>query len=1080
MAVTVGSGTGVTTLNITEDAEEADGTATMSIAVTANSILKLTGDGNADAMAGTITGAGALDIDNAYTFAESVAIGSINIATGKVVVFSDTLAVVGANTVVGTLTVAKAYSATTTTATGTVNILTTDDVTIGGAFADGGTTVLNITNSADNEAANTNTFSGAVAMDTINIGSATRGGKMVAQGIITGNVIVDSGNTSNEVSSISTSKNITGNIALDEVDTNGFSSSLITTGSAAGVIITGTIDAVTAAEGDLVFGNTHNDGTTVTGIVGSTAIGTLTATGNTTFNDNVIVAAIVNSGTAVATYKQTVTATTLKTSATINVTNAAAETITGIITENASGNATKLVVKNSADAEGVKATFASAVTIDAIEVGTSAVGGIAQFNGNVIAALQVAGGNENDEDNIAILNDADLTGNTTLVAGTNAGIATLQTAGTSAMTITGTIAGTGTLDIDNTGGTTVTGAIGTSSTAITSAALANNADIIAKSDVYITSTVLTGAAVLKLDGTAAQVVGSTITAAADDSGDVVVSNTSTTTFNNTIGARDSVLNEIQVENNNTAQFDAAIAAATLNIDGGTIKIMENNNLVGEADTSGILSIAGAPTILLGENIVAGETIFVADEAAAANAVDITGNATVIVPSSFTTGTITLLSQAAVAGKGAIGTEDLAAEALQFVAQDNVLYDYDIAASGTGNINISISAASKDITSVAKTLGTTTNQARGLMQANSAASADSTLLTIFNDNLNEINGGNITNVKALAKQIAPQTDTVGGSAMATKSMTGTVQGIVSNRMASLRSGDAYVTGMSAGNGMSANSGFIQAFGSEGEQKNTSIAGATKFGFDTETSGLALGFDNMTDSGSTIGLSASYSTTDVDGKGTGKSKNSIDSYTVSVYADKASESSYIEGSLTYGINDNTTSRLVNTAGLNRAYSANYDSNQVSLKVGGGVANEVADGTFVTPFVSATASTITTDAYTEKSSVDGDALRLKVAQDDINSFIGTLGVKAHMVTEKGTPMISFSVNNEFGDSKISSSNTYQGGGTKFQTSNKVEELSTTLGLGYSFGNDVTSLDLNYELNANDDEYVNQYGSIKFIAKF
>jgi hypothetical protein len=49
------------------------------------------------------------------------------------------------------------------------------------------------------------------------------------------------------------------------------------------------------------------------------------------------------------------------------------------------------------------------------------------------------------------------------------------------------------------------------------------------------------------------------------------------------------------------------------------------------------------------------------------------------------------------------------------------------------------------------------------------------------------------------------------------MTGTVQGIVSNRMASLRSGDAFVTGMSAGNGMSANSGFIQAFGSTGEQK-----------------------------------------------------------------------------------------------------------------------------------------------------------------------------------------------------------------------------------------------------------------------
>jgi uncharacterized protein with beta-barrel porin domain len=300
------------------------------------------------------------------------------------------------------------------------------------------------------------------------------------------------------------------------------------------------------------------------------------------------------------------------------------------------------------------------------------------------------------------------------------------------------------------------------------------------------------------------------------------------------------------------------------------------------------------------------------------------------------------------------------------------------------------------------------------------------------------------------------------------------------MASLRSGDAFVTGMSAGNGMSANSGFIQAFGSEGEQKNTSSSGATVFGFDSETSGLAIGFDGMTEDGSTIGLSASYSTTDVDGKGTGKSKNAIDSYTVSVYADKATENGYLEGSLTYGINDNSASRLINVAGLNRAYSANYDSNQISLKVGGGVPQEVADGAFVTPFMSATATTINTDAYTEKSNVADDALRLRVAQDDTNSVVGTVGIKAHMVTDNGTPMISLAVNNEFGDSEISSNNTYQGGGTKFKTTTKVEELSATLGLGFSFGNDVTSLNINYEANANEDDYLSQYGSIKIVAKF
>jgi hypothetical protein len=240
--------------------------------------------------------------------------------------------------------------------------------------------------------------------------------------------------------------------------------------------------------------------------------------------------------------------------------------------------------------------------------------------------------------------------------------------------------------------------------------------------------------------------------------------------------------------------------------------------------------------------------------------------------------------------------------------------------------------------------------------------------------------------------------------------------------------------------------------------------------------------MTEDGSTIGLSASYSTTDVDGKGKGKSKNSIDSYTVSVYADKATENGYIEGSLTYGLSDNNISRKIdiNDVSIQRNYKANYDSEQFSLKVGGGMPQEVMDGTFVTPFASATITNIGTDSYTETSDTANDNLRLKVDQDDVESMVGTIGVKAHMVTDAGTPMISLAVNNEFGDKKISTTNTYQGGGTNFITTSDVEELSATLGLGYSFGNDITSLNFNYEATQNDDEFSSHYGSVKIVAKF
>jgi hypothetical protein len=70
---------------------------------------------------------------------------------------------------------------------------------------------------------------------------------------------------------------------------------------------------------------------------------------------------------------------------------------------------------------------------------------------------------------------------------------------------------------------------------------------------------------------------------------------------------------------------------------------------------------------------------------------------------------------------------------------------------------------------------------------------------------------------LSKQVSPQTDLISGSSVAAQAVTGSIQGIMSNRMASLRSGDAYFgTGVAAG-GMSAQSGFIQVFGSTGEQK-----------------------------------------------------------------------------------------------------------------------------------------------------------------------------------------------------------------------------------------------------------------------
>ena len=420
-------------------------------------------------------------------------------------------------------------------------------------------------------------------------------------------------------------------------------------------------------------------------------------------------------------------------------------------------------------------------------------------------------------------------------------------------------------------------------------------------------------------------------------------------------------------------------------------------------------------------------------------------------------------------------------ALNLAVQDNTLIDYTAAITDTDDYTVT--AKAKPDSEVATALGITANTAKSLKAAYGSAISDSLVDNAAEEAFKNIftnqGGFTSTDIKQLADQVAPQVEVISGGTVAAQAVTNSVQGIISNRMASMRSGDAFATGMSAGSGMSAKSGFMQVFGSTATQDNRKVGSGIAAGFDADSSGVAIGFDGISDAGTTVGLSLSMANTDLDGKGAGKAKTDIDTYTASIYMDKATDVGYIEGSLTFGMSENATSRSITSAGLNRTLSGSYDSEQISLNIGVGMPNEVGMG-FVTPFASFTGTQIETDSYTEKSTVAADALRLKITQEDVSSMVGSIGVKYHAVTDKGTPMISLAINNEFGDTKLTSANTYTGATTVFNTSTELEEVSATLGLGYSFGNDYTSISLAYEADANNDDYTSHGGSIKIVGKF
>lgn len=765
--------------------------------------------------------------------------------------------------------------------------------------------------------------------------------------------------------------------------------------------------------------------------------------------------------------------------------------ITGVTTiSNAVGGDTQLGTLNIDNT----ATFSSTVSAAAVDVITAKV---ATFSDDVTSTTIVVNGTGNAKFvGDVTATDINLTGGGTVTLNNTAAKTitaniTEATAGTTALVVSDTVAGAHavatvsgdvTVDTITVGSTTLaglvkfTGATAGAGSVVGGDAAGGEED----SQIEIASNTYTGAvsleedgagdATFKLSGTTSEIVGA-ITATGDGEGQVVAAGTINSTFDAIGVAAGNKVQTVTVNASSVATFGGAVSANTLTIT-GTATLQAANN------ASEIVAMGASSILYIDKTITNGQTLFSAVETTRPT---LTAGAKIYMPENLSNGqTIIIYDEA---GAGLADDGDTITETNAAI-QDNALIDY-VAAAGDGT-NLVVTASDKSDATTASELSVTNNSAKALRQALTAAISDTnedgTAEDAFNNALNGINGYDSSEDTALAKQVAPQDDMISGSTFATKAMTGSLQGIMSNRMAALRSGEAYYgSGMSAGANISANSGFLQVFGTDAEQKNKTVGSGTQFGYDASSSGVALGFDGITDNGSVVGLSLSMSETDVDGKGTGKSKNDIDSYTASIYMDKSTDAGYVEGSLTIGLNENNSSRIVNTAGLNRTYKGDYDSEQVSLKIGGGKPNAVGMSGYVTPFGSITATRISTDAYTETSTTANDNLRLRVAQDDVDSIVGTVGLKYHNVLDNGgVPMISLAINNELGDSTINSTNTYQGGGSSFKTSTDVEELSATLGLGYSFSSDNASIEFAYEADANDDDYLSHYGSIKLVSKF
>ena len=433
--------------------------------------------------------------------------------------------------------------------------------------------------------------------------------------------------------------------------------------------------------------------------------------------------------------------------------------------------------------------------------------------------------------------DATLTINSIVMdAGGTAGIMTITDADdqagffktiiTNDLTVQGTLTVTTLEDTDNElltvdvgGDTTITGAVelNAGDSGVTGDILMTLAgDATFTAGIVLADISTTGAATLTFDGTAAQSVTGLIDGDAAGEGIVTVSNAAGVTFNSAIGTTTVDIVDVSTATA-VATFKGAVATATSAIVTGTatyestlitptvfVETTGHAKILGELTASTQLDLAGAGTATIGfGHTTSGSANTVAD-------VDMSATASLILDDTVTDAMFVFGSTNQDAGGIATGAKIYMPINLTNTQTIKLFSDTD----NGGDVDTAVNAALQDtalmtyvsaeasqvvtITATATTdaaratsLGITSDQAIAVSQAYLSVinntNVDTTAEDAFANAMSGINGMTSTTDTALALQVAPQSDAIAGSTVAARAMTGTVQGIVSNRMASLRSG-----------------------------------------------------------------------------------------------------------------------------------------------------------------------------------------------------------------------------------------------------------------------------------------------------
>ena len=588
------------------------------------------------------------------------------------------------------------------------------------------------------------------------------------------------------------------------------------------------------------------------------------------------------------------------------------------------------------------------------------------------------------------------------------------------------------------------------------------------------------------NGTGPQTITGAITANTDGDGRILVSNTAgIVTFKSAIGkggtaAQAKRLADVRLDATTQIVFDKALHTKRLNSLAKKITFNEAGSSV--ADN---LILRPRSEITLGNGITNGQTVINLGRQTTSLK---DANVKVNMPSSLKNGqSIRLL-------KGN-GVTDAKFDDSSFKIKNTALFSYTAKLDAT-NKEYKITATKKSTSETASSLGVKTSSAQALGSANTAvlnlgpvgdsankavAIGDKIAFTALNKALNT--GG--AEAKKAAEQLNIQADMLDAGATAAVGTGTQVMSVASSRLATLRTGVQYAgtdrggfqSGFASGDEALSKATWLKPFGSWVRQD----AKGDVAGYDADTGGIALGIDAEVTDGVRLGTSFAYSTTNVTGKGEGKSKTDVKSYQWTVYADHTADDFYVEGMLGYAVNSSKSSRRLTFGGLNRTAKGDYDSTQYMAGVSGGMPMQIKTDVFVTPTAGLSYTRVSSDSYTETGAGN---LNLKVNPDGVDVLIASLGAKAHTHIKQGdgifVPSARVGLSYDFMADQATATGTYTGGGAAFKVKGmKAEKLAGNFGLGLAYDDGAWSVGANYDAEVKSG-YTGHSASLEARVKF